>query len=460
MLVPVILSTLINSERYLRKILPHLQPDYFQNQSERVVYEIIRDYVQTYNTIPNQQTIRLELFNKTNLNEHVKKECQELVSNFETTNDENIDYLIDQTEKFCQDRSIELALYKSIEILQDKDNKLDRGAIPKILTDALAISFDPHIGHDYFEDWEKRYEGYHAVEERVPFDIELLNKITNGGLPRKTLTVLLAGIHVGKSLTMSHMAAGNIRDGRNVLYITAELSEEMVGERIDANLLDLSIDQLQTLPYDMYQTKINRVREKYAGNLKIKEYPSAAAGSDHFRYLLNELKLKSKFIPDIIYIDYLNICKSSRIKYNGNVNTYLYVMTIAQEIRGLATEFNLPIVTATQLNRTGFTNSDPGMEHAAESFGTMAQADLVLVLTTNEELEQQNQISVKQEKNRLMNKSYYKRFLIGCDRMKMRLFDLDNSIVNPDSNVSPAPVVDAPIMDKMLKQERKFVGFT
>lgn len=459
MLVPILLSNLLNSERYARKILPHLQSEYFQVQSERVIYEIIRDYINGYNNLPNLQTIRLELFNKTNLNEHIKKECQDLITEIsKSVVDDNIDYLVNQTEKFCQDRSIELALYKSIDILQDKASKLDRGAIPKILQDALSVSFDPHIGHDYIEDAQKRYDSYNAVEDRIPFDIELLNKITNDGLPRKTLTILLAGVHIGKSLTMCHMAASNLKAGKNVLYISGELSEEMVGERIDANLLDIPIDQLRNIPHDIFMKKIERIKSLYSGRLKIKEYPTAAAGSDHFRYLLNELKLKSKFVPDIIYIDYLNICKSSRIKYTSNVNTYLYVMTIAQEIRGLAVEFNLPIVTATQLNRTGFTDSDPGMEHAAESFGTMGMADLVLVLTANEDLEQQNQISVKQEKNRLMNRSYYKRFLIGCDRSKMRLYDLENQQVNtPPTN----KVVDVPVMDRALNKEKgKFADFS
>jgi len=459
MLVPLILSNLICNEQYARKTLPHLHSEYFSIASERAVFEVIGAYIHKYNKIPDVQTVKLELYNKSNLNEHVKKECQDLLLNL-NKDSSDLDYLVDQTEKFCQDRSIELALHKSIDILTEKDGKLDRGTIPKILSDALAISFNSSIGHDYIDDWATRFDTYHREEERVSFDIDILNKITNGGLKRKTLNILLAGVYAGKSLCMCHMAAANLLAGKNVLYITMELSEEMVGERVDANLLDIPINQMKEIPRKIFENKIKKLKDKIAGRLKIEEYPTGAAGADNFRYLLNELKLKKKFIPDIIYIDYLNICKSSRIKYTSNVNTYLYVMTIAQEIRGLAVEYNVPIVTATQLNRQGFTDSDPGMEHASESFGTMAQADLVLVVLTNEELESLNQISIKQVKNRYNNPSYYKRFLLGCDRNKMRLYNLNNEI-NPEPQQENVSVPDIPVMDMSLSKEKgKFANWS
>ncbi len=445
MISQVILKNLIRNEVYCRKVLPYVLDEYFFVESERIVFGIIRDYIHKYNLIPNTQVINLEVFEKPNINEHIKKECKTLVDSFDDVV-ADLQYISDITEKFCQDRAIELGIHKSLEILENKDKKLDKGAIPGILADALGVSFDSHVGHDFLDDWQKRFDFYHATEERVPFDIDFLNKITGGGLPRKTLNIILGGVGVGKSLVMCHMAAANLRLGKNVLYLTMEMAEERIAERIDANLLDVPIGQLKVLSQPMYENKINKLKEKLVGKLIIKEYPTASAGADNFRFLLNELKLKKRFVPDVIYVDYLNICKSSRVRYSSTVNTYLYAMMIAQELRGLAIEQNVPIITGTQLNRAGFTDSDPGMEHTSESFGVPAQADLLLVITSNEELAGLGHLAWKQIKNRYNDPNMFMRFHTGVKRDKMQLYNLDQPLP-VQQNQGPIAVPDIPIMD-------------
>ena len=364
-----------------------------------------------------------------NITDEDFKSCEEYLKEIDKHNREletpNQEWLIDKTEKFCQEKAIYNAVRNSITILEGKDKTNDKGSIPKLLSDALAVSFDNSIGHDYLENSDERYEFYHRKEERIPFDLEFFNKITKGGLPAKTLNIALAGTGVGKSLFMCHVAAGCMSQGKNVLYITLEMAEEKIAERIDANLLNVSIDNLMELPKDIYDKKVKRVKEMTTGKLIIKEYPTASASAIHFRTLLNELNLKRNFVPDIIFIDYLNICCSSRIKAGANVNSYTYVKSIAEELRGLAVEFGVPIVSATQTTRSGYTNSDPGLEDTSESFGLPATADLMFALISSEELEALNQIMVKQLKNRYSDPTTHKRFVLGIDRSKMKLYDVE-----------------------------------
>jgi archaellum biogenesis ATPase FlaH len=364
----------------------------------------------------------------------------------------NQEWLIDKTEKFCQEKAIYNAVRNSITILEGKDKTNDKGSIPKLLSDALAVSFDNSIGHDYLENSDERYEFYHRKEERIPFDLEFFNKITKGGLPAKTLNIALAGTGVGKSLFMCHVAAGCMSQGKNVLYITLEMAEEKIAERIDANLLNVSIDNLMELPKDIYDKKVKRVKEMTTGKLIIKEYPTASASAIHFRTLLNELNLKRNFVPDIIFIDYLNICCSSRIKAGANVNSYTYVKSIAEELRGLAVEFGVPIVSATQTTRSGYTNSDPGLEDTSESFGLPATADLMFALISSEELEALNQIMVKQLKNRYSDPTTHKRFVLGIDRSKMKLYDVEQ-----DAQIGIADAGQQYVPQE--KPKNKFGGF-
>ena len=378
-----------------------------------------------------------------NLTDDEVERCESYTSEIEKTRGEEsqIQWLVDKTEKFCQERAIYNAVLGSISILDGKDKTNEKGAIPKILSDALAVSFDNSVGHDYLKDSDSRYEFYHHKESRIPFDLDIFNKITKGGLPNKTLNIALAGTGVGKSLFMCHVAAGAMVLGKNVLYITMEMSEEKIAERIDANLLNVKLDDLIDLPKDIYDKKVYKVREKTTGNLIIKEYPTASASAIHFRNLLNELNLKRSFKPDIIFIDYLNICCSSRIKPGSNINSYTYVKAIAEELRGLAVEYNVPVVSATQTTRSGFTNSDPGLEDTSESFGLPATADLMFALISTEELDELGQILVKQLKNRYNDPTLHKRFAIGIDRSKMKLFDVEQSaqldIVDSGQNVVP-----------------------
>jgi replicative DNA helicase len=424
-----ILKNLIYNEEYLRKVLPFLKSEYFTDRSDKTLYDEIASFTETYNSTPTVEALVLAIKERRNLSDDEVEKCETYLQEIEKTKGEEskVQWLVDKTEQFCQEKAIYNAVLGSISILDGKDKTNDKGAIPKILSDALAISFDNSVGHDYLENSDERYDFYHRKEERIPFDLEFFNKITKGGLPNKTLNIALAGTGVGKSLFMCHVAAGCMVQGKNVLYITMEMSEEKIAERIDANLLNVTIDDLVSLPKDLYDKKINKLREKTVGKLIIKEYPTASASSTHFRTLLNELNLKKSFVPNIIFIDYLNICCSSRIKAGANINSYTYVKSIAEELRGLAVEFGVPIVSATQTTRGGFTSSDPGLEDTSESFGLPATADLMFALISSEELEEMGQIMVKQLKNRYNDPTHFKRFTLGIDRSKMRLYDIEQS---------------------------------
>ena len=406
-----------------------MKADYFNDRTEKAIFNEISSFTESYNVPPSVEAIGLAIKDLRTITDDEVEKCESYLKEIESSSKEQsqIQWLVDKTEKFCQEKAIYNAVLGSISILDGKDKTHDKGQIPKILSDALAISFDTSVGHDYLENSDERYEFYHRKEERIPFDLEFFNKITKGGLPAKTLNIALAGTGVGKSLFMCHVAAGAMSQGRNVLYITMEMAEEKIAERIDANLLNVALDDLMALPKDMYDKKVEKIKSKTTGKLIIKEYPTASASATHFRALLNELNLKKSFIPDIIFIDYLNICCSSRIKTGGNVNSYTYVKSIAEELRGLAVEFGVPIVSATQTTRSGYTSSDPGLEDTSESFGLPATADLMFALITSEELEELGQIMVKQLKNRYNDPSYYKRFTIGVDRAKMKLYDVDQS---------------------------------
>lgn len=436
-----ILSNLLFNNEYNRKVIPFLKPEYFQDHNEKVVFDLIDDYVKKYNSFPSTEALAIDLSNKEGLNDETFKISKEIIASLEHDSNTKLDWLLHQTEKFCQDKALYLAIMRSIRIMDEKNGSISKGSIPQVLTDALAVSFDTHIGHDFLDDSDERYEFYHRKEKRVPFDLDYFNAITNGGLPNKTLNIALAGTGVGKSLFMCHCAAANLSRGLNVLYITLEMSEERIAERIDANLLDVAVDELEMLPKQSYDSKIERIREKTTGKLIVKEYPTACAGSANFRHLLNELKIKKNFIPDIIYIDYLNICLSSRIKHGANVNSYTLIKAIAEELRGLAVEHNVPIISATQATRSGHSNSDLGLEDTSESFGLPATADFMFALISSEELESLNQIMVKQLKNRYNDPGNNRRFVLGIDRAKMRLYDCEQSGQDGLSD-------DRPIMDK------------
>lgn len=458
MLESAILSQLITNETYSRIVLPYIQPEYFAQPADRVVFETIRDFIQKYNTLPTIQSIQIDLSQNGKVNsQQLKADVDRVIASIDGEVLDQ-DWAVQTTEKFCQDRAIENALYKAVGILEDKEGKVDRGAIPGLLSDALAVSFDNSIGHDYMEDWVKRYQHMHTDFERIPFDIDYLNKITGGGLPRKTFTVILGAIGGGKSLTMSHMAASNLLMGKNVLYITMEMSEDQIAERIDANLLDTQINQLKSLPKSSYEKKIEKLRERTPGRLIIKEYPTASAGADNFRHLFHELKIKKKFVPDIFYVDYLNICKSSRVKMGASVNTYLYVKFIAEEIRGLAVEMNVPCVTGSQLNREGITSSDPSMEHMSDSMGTAMTADLIFCVFSNQELQLLNQMSIKQIKNRFNGLNQYNKFIIGCDRSKMKLYNVEQTAQQPSGPSTPAIFDSTPFGEK-FDHKNIFKGF-
>lgn len=431
----IILVNLINNEKYTRKVLPYIKTEYFQNRNEKVIFDIILSYFNKYNRLPSLQTILIDLENYNKINDEQFKEIKIILESLQLDNDHSEQWLIDQTEFFCKDKAIYLALMESIEIIDDKNNNKSRGAIPKILSDAISISFDSNIGHELLDDWEKRYDYYHTKENRISFDLEILNKITQGGLPNKSLTVIMAPPYGGKSLFLNSFAAYNLQEGKNVLYITLELSEESIAQRIDANLLDVPISEIVNLEKHIYENKIQAIRNKTKGKLIIKEYPAASAGSSNFRYLLNELKVKKNFIPNIIYIDYLNICASSRLKAGVGFNMYSYIKAVCEELRGLATEFDLPIVTATQTNRAGVGNSDPEMTDVAESFSVAATADLMFALVCNDQMQEENKIMVKQIKNRYNDINIYKRFFLGIDRLKFKLYDVDEMLDNESGEI-------------------------
>ena len=426
MIEKTIISHLVFNEAFARKTLPFLKDEYFHNLHEKTVYKLIDSYVKKYNSTPTKEVLHIELKNKEGLSETTYKESKNLIDDLTVENTE-VQWLLDSTEKFCQEKAIYNAIMASIKILDDKTGASSTGAIPTLLSDALGVSFDVSIGHDYFANSDDRFDFYHRKEEHIPFDLDLLNKITKGGLVRKTLNIALAGTGVGKSLFMCHCASYNLTQGKNVLYITMEMAEEKIAERIDANLLDVTVDELAELPKDAYEKKINRLREKTIGKLIIKEYPTASAGSGHFRHLLNELRIKRNFTPDIIYIDYLNICASSRIKSGANVNSYTYIKAIAEELRGLGVEFNVPVVSATQTTRGGYGNSDVELTDTSESFGLPATADLMFALVSTEELEDRGQLMIKQLKNRYNDPTIHRKFVVGINRAKMRLFDVEDA---------------------------------
>ncbi|MFZ9728796.1 MAG: DnaB-like helicase C-terminal domain-containing protein, partial [Candidatus Nanopelagicaceae bacterium] len=421
-----ILRNLVYNEEYSRKVIPFIQPDYFDQRTEKVIFQEIVHFIVKYGSAITTEALKIELENRTDLTETEVKEVREISDSF---NDAVVDkqWLLDTTEKWCRDRAIYLALMESINIADGNNEKKNRDAIPSILSDALAVSFDNHIGHDYLSDYEARYESYHRKEDRIPFDLEYFNKITKGGLPNKTLNIALAGTGVGKSLFMCHMASACLLNGHNVLYVTMEMAEEKIAERIDANLLNVNIQDLTDLPKTTFENKVTKLAAKTQGTLIIKEYPTASAHSGHFKALLNELALKKSFRPDIIFIDYLNICASSRYKSNLSVNSYSYIKAIAEELRGLAVEANVPIVSATQTTRSGYGSSDVELTDTSESFGLPATADLMFALISTEELEGLGQLMVKQLKNRYNDPTIYKRFIVGIDRAKMRLYDCEQS---------------------------------
>jgi len=420
-----ILRNLLFTEEYYRKVVPFLKADYFQEYDEKIIFEEIQDFSGKYDKVPTQEVLLINLQNRTDLTE---ESFNNAVATVKSLTDEwvDFDWVLDATEKWCQDRAIYLALMQSIKIADGGDSKLDKGAIPSILQDALAVSFDEHIGHDYIEQSKDRYEFYHKVEEKIPFDLEKFNYITKGGIPNKTLNIALAGTGVGKSLFMCHVASSVLLQGRNVLYITCEMAEEKIAERIDANLLNVNIRDIPELPEVIYNSKVQEITRKTQGKLIIKEYPTASAHAGHFKALLSDLSLKKSFKPDIIFVDYLNICASVRYK-GAIVNSYTYVKAIAEELRGLAVEHNLPIVSATQTTRSGYGNSDPDLTDTSESFGLPATADLMFALISTEELEQQGRIMVKQLKNRYNDPTSSRKFMVGIDRSKMRLYDVADS---------------------------------
>lgn len=445
-----IIKNILTNEDFMRKVLPFIRPDYFEGTYQKLFKEVGK-FVGKYNKLPTAESFKIELDQSDSFNEEQYRHAVEIIPQLFDGEKVDQQWLYDTTEKWCQDRALYNAVMESITIIDGKHQSLTKNALPDILTKALGVSFDTNIGHDYIENFEERYEFYHRDEERLPFDLDYFNKITKGGLPNKTLNICLAGTGVGKSLFMCHCAASNLNDGKNVLYLTMEMAEERIAERIDANLLDLPIDQIANLSKDMFADRVYNLSKRTNGKLIIKEYPTGQANAAHFRSLLNELKLKRSFEPDIIYIDYLNICASSRMKgMGGSINSYNYIKAIAEELRGLAVEFDVPIVSATQTTRSGYGNSDVGLEDTSESFGLPATADLMFALISTEELEGMGQIAVKQLKNRYNDPTYKKRFVIGVDRSKMKLYDVNEG--------EQTLIDDTPTFDK-TEIGNKFEGF-
>jgi replicative DNA helicase len=408
-------------------VLPFIKTEYFSTEEDRILYTEIQNFIVKYNRLPDRVALAIEVDNLRNIKDDQVKSIKDFLESLQNVPDTNIQWLTDSTEKFCKDKALYHAIMKSIEIMNNKNGSLTTGAIPTILSDALAVSFDPNVGHDYLQDFEDRYEYYHLVQEKMPFDLEFFNRITKGGLPKKTLNIALAGTGVGKSLFMCHVAASCLSMGKNVLYITLELAEEEVAKRIDANLMNITFDDLMALPKDLYMKKAEILKSKTNGTLIVKEYPTAGAGSMHFKALLNELNLKKSFKPNVIFIDYLNICTSSRIKPGNGVNSYTYIKSIAEELRGLAVEYEVPVVSATQTTRAGFVSTDIGLEDTSESFGLPATADFMFALISSEQLEQLGQIMIKQLKNRYNDPGLNKKFVIGIDRSRMKLYDVEDS---------------------------------
>ena len=459
-----ILKNLIFNEDYTRKIIPFLKTEYFVDSTEKSLFNEINEHVNEFKHLPTYESLIINFTESKTLTEDQVQKSVQMIREINADKEEPTDteWLIKQTEKFCQDKAIYNAIMKSVKILDDKNQKEDKGMIPKLLSDALGVSFDRSVGHDYIDDSDNRFEFYHRHETKIPFDLDLFNKITKGGLPKKTLNIALAGTGVGKSLFMCHVAGSCLSQGLNVLYITMEMAEERIAERIDANLLNIDIADLNSISKQDYDRKFSALKVNTHGKLIIKEYPTAAASALHFRALLNELQLKKSFQPDIIFIDYLNICASARIKPGANVNSYSYIKAIAEELRGLAVEFEVPIVSATQTTRSGFTSSDPGLEDTSESFGLPATADFMFALISTEELQQLNQILIKQLKNRYNDPNHFKRFVVGIDRAKMKLYDVEQSA--QEDLVDSGQVDDKPLnsfgdRERQSGMKNKFGGF-
>ncbi len=447
----ITLSKLILNDTYTRKVLPFIKDEYFDTTSHKILFSTLTEYVNKYETTPEPNALKIEVEKRRDISEEIYREVESFIDNLDR-DQYNEDWLVETTEKWCKERAIYLALMESVKIADGQDKTRTKDAIPSIMSEALGVCFDESVGHDYIQDSDDRYDFYHKKEEKIPFDIEYLNKITKGGLPNKTLNIALAGTGVGKSLFMCHLAGSVLLQGRNVLYITMEMAEEKIAERIDANLLDIPIQQLTSplLTKEKYSSKLLELTKKTQGKLVIKEYPTASAHVGHFKALLNELSMKKGFSPDIIFVDYLNICASAR--YKGTiVNSYTYVKAIAEELRGLAVEFNLPIVSATQTTRAGFGSSDPDLTDTSESFGLPATADLMLALISNEEMEELGQIMIKQLKNRYNDPTMYKRFVVGIDRAKMRLYDCDQGAQDD--------IIDAGDIEPATNTKKTFEGF-
>ena len=460
MLEEIIFSHLLFNEEYSRKVIPFLKNDYFQTRTNKILFELIDGYVKTYNVVPSKEALNTKLQSLDNISEDEFKSCSDLISKLEADLKTSVDWLCDQTEKFCQEKAVYNAIMDSIKIIDKKDKKRGTGSIPEILTEALSVSFDTNIGHDFIEDANSRYDYYHVREEKLQFDLEYFNKITKGGLSKKTLNIILASTGVGKTMFMTHCAAHHLTLGKNVLYLTMEMSEERIAERIDANLMDVTIDDLKELPKDAYEKKMVRIKGGTTGKLIVKEYPTAAAGSAHFRHLLQELRIKKSFKPDVIYVDYLNICSSARMKMGGAVNSYMYIKAIAEELRGLAVEFDVPIISATQSNRDAYNSSDVGLDNTSESFALPATADFMFALISTEDLEGLNQILVKQLKNRYDDPSSNRKFVIGVNKAKMKFYDVEQSaqkdiIDGPKTKHSDKPVMDNSSFGERYDEEQK-----
>ena len=445
------LTQLVNNEQYARKVLPFIKKDYFSDKTEKTIFEEITKFVDRYNKIPTQTSLEIEIQSRKDLNETEYRKVVEVIKTLEST-DVDFDWLVDTTEKFCKDKAVYNAIVEGISIIDGKDKNRNADAIPSILTDALAVGFDNSVGHDYLLDSDSRYEFYHTVEEKIPFDLDFFNRITKGGLPPKTLNIALAGSGVGKSLFMCHMAANCLTQGRNVLYITLEMAEERIAERIDANLMNISMEDLYELPKQMYEDKIAKIIKSTSGKLIVKEYPTASAHSNHFRGLIKELAIKRTFKPEIIFVDYLNICASSRFKGGSNINSYTLIKSIAEELRGLAVENNVPIVSAPQTTRGGYVSTDIGLEDTSESFGLPATADFMFALISTEEMEELQQITVKQLKNRYNDPTVNKRFVLGIDRSRMKLYDVE--LKAQSDLVDSGQEDEIPALDKSTSGER------
>jgi archaellum biogenesis ATPase FlaH len=445
MLEKTILSNLIYNEEFCRKVFPYVKEEYFEDPSIKKIFSTFSEYVKEYKSPPSIEALKISIDKRKDLNEQAFKDVNINIDELKVDKDTNQEWLVKETEKFCQDKDLYNSIRRAILILDGQDKQYDKGSIPQLLSDSLGISFDTNIGHDFLEDFDSRFEFYHRKEERLPFDIEMMNKITKGGLPNKSLTVFLAETGAGKTLVMCHMAAAAMMYGKNVLYITMEMAEERIAERIDSNLLDVSLDDLSTMSLETYQRKIGRLKDKTPGKLIIKEYPTGSANAGHFRYLLNDMKMKLDFVPDIVFVDYLNLCTSFRLKGAAAANSYTIVKSIAEELRGLAMEFDIPLVSATQANRSAYGNSDIDLTNTSESIGLPATVDAMFALISTEELEAMGQLMIKQLKNRWGDLSYYRRFVVGIDRSKMKLYNLEDGA---QRNVKSEIVADKPSFDK------------